>query len=305
MHRKGITKLKKCLVFIALAIFVFSLSASAAKLVQVPITGPDHNFTLFQAYAVADEGEGADAILGYNGFGDATITAVPGVLSFVPGGTYPAYDWTNFINAPSTVGPFIKNVTLTKVTGTTGQCSDVFPVTTVNQQGSPNIRVWWPLMYELPGTTWTLTVFYGTKLAYVDSANIGKPGAYAHTEVWTFAVDADLESMEAELALFHEIPYGKDEVGLISDEVLFPVLETKLAGISDDLVNGDLFDGGLLLSDFEMEVSDACITSSPRFPYPTGQFTGIANSDENPACCKLLADSEYVGFKYNLFQTAK
>jgi hypothetical protein len=288
---------------IALAIFVFSIPAMAVKLVQVPITGPDHNFTVYQAYA-SDDGEGADAILGYNGYGDGTITAVPGVLSIVPGGDYPAYTWANFINAPSTVGPFIKNVTLTKVTGTTGQCSDVFPVTTVNQQGTPNIRTWWPLMYELPGTTWTLTVFYGTRLAYKDSANPNN-AAYAHTEVWTFAVDADLESMENELALFHEIPFGKDEVGLISDEVLFPVLEENLAGVNDDLANGDLFDGGLLLSDFEMAVSDACITTSPRFPDPTGVRTGIANTDENPACCKLLADAEFVGFKFNLFQTAK
>jgi hypothetical protein len=289
--------MRKCLVLIAIALFVLAIPVLAGKINQVNITHP--TIDLFQAYGVSEGGEGALTILGYNGYGDATITAVPGVLSFTPG-----VAWANFIDAPSTVGPFIKNVTLTKVTGSTGQCSDVFPVTTVNQQGTPNIRTWWPLMYELPGTTWTLTIFYGTRLAYKDDANPNN-AAYAHTEVWTFAVDADLESMENELALFHEIPYGKDEVGLISDEVLFPVLEGQLGGIADDLAAGDLFDGGLLLSDFEMAVSDACITSSPLFPDPTGTRTGIANSDENPACCKLLADSEYVGFKFNLFQTAK
>jgi hypothetical protein len=288
-------------VLIAIAIFVLSIPVMAAKVTQVNITHPV--IDVFQAYGV-DGSEGASTILGYNGFGAGTITAVPGVLSFTPGGTYPAYTWANFINAPSTDGPFIKNVTLTKTTGSTGQCSDVFPVTTINQQGSPNIRVWWPLMYEIPGTTWTLTVFYGTRLAYEDSANPTNL-SYAHTEVWTFAVDADLESMQDELALFHELPFGKDEVGLISDEVLYPVLESDLSVIADDLANGDTFDGGLGLSEFEMAVSDACITTSPAFPEPTGTVTGIANTDENPACCKLLADSEYVGFKYNLFQTAK
>ena len=281
---------------IALAIFVLSIPVMAGKVTQINITHPV--IDVYQAYAVS-EGEGATTVLGYNGFGNATITAVPGVLSIDPG-----LNWSNFINAPASVGPFIKNVTLTKVTGTTGQCSDVFPVTTVNQQGSANIRLWWPLMYELPGTTWTLTVFYGTRLPYKDSANPNN-AAYAHTEVWTFAVTADIESMEAELALFHEIPFGKDEVGLISDEVLFPVLEAKLAGVADDLAIGNTFDGGLLLSDFEMEVSDACITSSPLFPDPTGIRTGIANTDENPACCKLLADAEFVGFATHLFQTAK
>jgi hypothetical protein len=282
-------------VLIAIAIFVLSIPVMAGKVTQVNITHPV--IDLFQAYGT--EGDGAQTILGYNGFGDSTITAVPGVLSIDPG-----ISWSNFINAPSSVHPFIKNVTLTKTTGSTGQCSDVFPVTTVNQQGTPNIRTWWPLMYELPGTTWTLTVFYGTTVQYKDSANPNN-GAYAHTEVWTFAVDADLESMQDEIALFHELPFGKDEVGLISDEVLFPVLESDLSAVADDLANGDTFDGGLGLSDFEMTVSDACITTSPAFPDPTGISTGIANTDENPACCKLLADAEYVGFKYNLFQKAK
>jgi hypothetical protein len=275
---------------------VLSLPVMAGKVTQVNITHPV--ITLFQAYEAPDSA-GAQCILGYNGFGDFTVTAVPGILCIDPG-----VNWSNFISAPSSVGPFIKNVTLTKVTGSTGQCSDVFPVTTVNQQGTPNIRLWWPLMYELPGTTWTLTVFYGTRLAYKDSANPNN-AAYAHTEVWQFAVDADLDSMENEVTLFHELPFGKDEVGLISDEVLYPTILGYLDSAEDALAVGDTFDASAALINFEMAVSDACITTSPRLPDPTGINTGIANTDENPACCKLLADAEYVGFKYNLFQTAK
>jgi len=42
-------------------------------------------------------------------------------------------------------------------------------------------------------------------------------------------------------------------------------------------------------------VMDACITCSPPFPNPTGPGTGIANTTtENPACCKLLVDVEYI-----------
>lgn len=33
---------------------------------------------------------------------------------------------------------------------------------------------------------------------------------------------------------------------------------------------------------------------SPAFPNPTGPGTGIANTTENPACCKLLIDVEYI-----------
>ena len=198
----------------------------AGKAAQVNIT---HQIQLlYQAYPTS-VGEGAQEFAGYLGYEDYTVTSVPGILSLTPG-----VNWSNFIAAPSTVGPFIKNVTLTKVTGSTGQCSDVFPVTTVNQQGSPNIRLWWPLMYEVPGTEWTLTVFYGTTLPYKDSANIGT--AYAHNEVWQFAVDADLESMEDLVTLFHELPFGKDEVPLISDEALYPWLLFYLECADYDLV---------------------------------------------------------------------
>jgi len=288
--------MKKCLVLIAVALLVLSLPAMAGKVVEVNITHPI--ITLFQAYAAPDSA-GAQSIEGYLGYGDFTITSDPGILCIVPG-----VSWANFIDAPDSVGAFIKNVTLTKVTGSTGQCSDVFPVTTVNQQGTPNIRLWWPLMYELPGTTWTLTVFYGTRLPYKDSANPTVP-AYAHTEVWEFAVDADLDSMENELELFHELPFGKDEVPLVSDEVLYPVLQGYLDSAEDALAVGDTFDAADSLIDFEMAVSDACITTSPEFPDPTGISTGIANTDENPACCKLLADTEFVGFKYNILQPSK
>ena len=83
---------KKCLVLIVLALFVFAIPVLAGKVAQINITHPV--IDLFQAYGVS-EGEGADCILGYNGFGDATITAVPGVLCIDPG-----VNWANFINAP-------------------------------------------------------------------------------------------------------------------------------------------------------------------------------------------------------------
>ena len=39
---------------------------------------------------------------------------------------------------------------------------------------------------------------------------------------------------------------------------------------------------------------DACISVFAAFPNPTGPGTGIARHDENPACCKLLVDVEYI-----------
>lgn len=301
--------MKKYLPLFVVALLVVSVSAFGARQAQLPIThGPLFVFQAYPGSSAVAATTGAPANVGFRGYlglGVDPITAVPGVLSIDSG-----INWANFVGAASGPLPqvpanwFIKNVVLTKQTPVIGQCADVFPSIRVNQQGSANIRRWWPLMYEVPGTTFTLTVLYGTTTPYVDSPQ-NPIGAYVHTEVWTWQVDATLQSMMDELALFHELPFGLDEVPLVSDEVLYPKLQAKLASALAALNGLDLTGASLTLGDFEMEVMDACIGISPRSPVPTGGGTGIANTAENPACCKLLADTEYVAKKYHIWQTKK
>lgn len=233
-------------------------------------------------------------------YGDA-ITAVPGVLKIIPG-----EKWANYIGAAKAGIQYgIKNVTLTKQTPDIIQCADVFPAKRISQQGTPNIRTNWPLMYEIPGTTWTLTILYGTSVPWDDDGPGPNKPAYVHTETWEWYVDATLESMKDLLALFHEVPFATDEVPLISDEVLYPKLLAKLDEIIAFHGMADFVNSGLAFGDFEMMVMDACIAVSPPKPRPTGPGTGIANSMENPACCKMLADAEYVGKRLGLIATVK
>ena len=147
-------------------------------------------------------------------------------------------------------------------------------------------------MYEVPGTTFTLSILYGTSTLFQDSPS--NPPAWAHVEQWVWTVVADFESLANELELFHEIPFGKDEVPLISDENLFLALRLKIEVAAAAYDAADLATAGAILAEFELEVMDACIDDSPAFPNPTGLGTGIANSEENPACCKLLVDIEYI-----------
>jgi len=271
-------------------LFAISVPAMAARVASVPITH-ETDF-VFQAYA-------ADL----QNVPDATIKAVPGVLSIVPG-----ENWANFVGAAQedpAVPYVIKNVVLCKQTPSIIQCADVFPAGTICQQGTPSIRLWWPLMYEVPGTTWTLTIAYGTSVPYDDDGTGSNPAGYFHQDVWTWQVEASLESMESLLLLFHEVPFGLDEVPLISDEELFAVLLDKIAAIRACVCAGDTENTSLMLGDFEMEVMDACIPVSPRTPAPTGPGTGIANSLENPACCKILADAEFIGFELGILQPDK
>ena len=273
----------------------------AARITSTPVI---HTMTVYQAYPGDSDPRITDGALdncwqGYlgNAEGADTITAVPGILCIDPGCTA----WCNFIAAAQSDVPYtIKSTTLTKSTPSFVQCTTdangapIFPAHVVNQQGTPNIRLWWPLMYEVPGTTYTLTILYGTGSLFDDDGAGPNPPAWAHVEQWVWTVGADFESLTNLLALFHELPYGKDEVPLISDETLYLILQAKVAAASAAFDMCDLATASMILADFELEVMDACIDTSPGFPNPTGIGTGIANSAENPACCKLLVDIEYI-----------
>ena len=218
------------------------------------------------------------------------ISSSPGVLSIDPG-----TDWSNFIGAAQDCVPYtIKNTTLVKETPSFVQCYEVFPAHRVTQQGTPNIRLWWPLEYEVPGTTFTLTILYGTPVLWDDDGAGPNQPAWVHVEQWVWNVDTDLPHLSLLLELFHELPFGLDEVPLISDEDLYLPLQAKIAAAQAAYLGGDTATAAAVLADFELEVMDACITCSPAYPNPTGPTTGIANSAENPACCKLLVDVEYI-----------
>jgi len=314
---------------ITLLVLVLALALGApAMAARVQSTMITH---LFQVYQACPASSPCTGFIGYpglpiGGFGGLVpctgipivptpvITAAPGVLFIESGGpTWPNYIAAAQSNAslftcpPLTITPTcisytIKNTTFVKQCPEFVQCSTMFPARTITQQGTPNIRVWWPLMYETPSCTFTLTILYGTPLLFDDDGPGPNPCSWVHVEQWVWHVDADLPHLALLLELFHELPFGRDEVPLISDEPLFDALVDKIIGDADLGIlgaqqyyeMGDTASAAALLADFELEVMDACITVSPAFPNPTGPGTGIANTDENPACCKLLVDVEYI-----------
>ena len=274
--------------------------AMAGRITSTKITWLEQVYQAYEGSSLEHNG----CFEGYEGITGDVIGATPGILCIVPGdyidpddGT--EYKWANFVGAFQENPPIaytIKNVSLVKECPEYVQCASMFPEVRVPQQGTPNIRLWWPLMYELPSCTFTLTILYGTPTLYDDDGDLGpNPPAWVHVEEWVWHVDATFESLALLLELFHQIPFGTDEVPLISDEPLYDALQDLIAAASDAYYpGGDTGTAALLLADFELEVMDACIYFSPEYPNPTGPETGIANTDENPACCKLLIDVEYI-----------
>ena len=282
--------------FLILVLALTMMVAGASMAAKVLTTPKVHVIPVYQSCEATSP---CTEFAGYVTTGlDPVISAAPGILSIDPGGS----DWANFVYASQVPlqGWTIKNVTLTKVTPPHVQCkfddelNPIFPERTITQQGTPNIRLWWPLMYEIPSTTFTLTILYGTGNLFDDDLTGPNPPAWVHVEQWVWHVEATIASLQQTLELFHELPFGLDEVPLISDETLYDVLQGMLEAAEAAYDAGDLAEAAWILAQFELEVMDACIDDSPAFPNPGGPGTGIANSDENPACCKLLIDVEYI-----------
>jgi uncharacterized repeat protein (TIGR01451 family) len=252
--------------------------------------------TLFQAYCGRScVGVRNGINNGFGGITGDTISSVPGVFSFDPGGP----NWPNFVPAFGVVNYTITNVILRK-TVPTYVCSAAIGGRSIVQQGTANITTWWPLMYELPGTTWTLTINYTTAVPFDDDG----PGPHGptlnHVVVWTWSVGATLQSMKDLLEMFHELPLGNHQVPLVSDEVLYPVLQGKLDHIIALILAGQTGEAAIALDEFILEVEDACIAVAPPKPIASGAGTGIANTCDNPACCKILADADWVAIQLGL-----
>ena len=278
--------MRRTLILFVILCIALATPVMAARLVSTSIVHLNQVFQACNATSVE-----CLRFAGYQTPEANVINSAPGVLSIDPGGP----TWPNFIGAAIEGVPYtVKNVSLVKQPSQYVQCNGVFPTATITQQGTPNIRLWWPLMYELPSTTYTLSILYGTPVLYDDDGLGPNPPAWVHQEQWIWHVDTDLPHLYLLLNLFHELPFGLDEVPLISDEPLFAALLAKIEAAAVALECRNFPEAASILADFELEVMDACIGVSPAFPNPTGIGTGIANTTENPACCKLLVDVEYI-----------
>ena len=291
--------MKKLLVL--LAVVLIAMPAMAGRIVSQNII--DHAAkNVYQAYA--GDSNGSNLSFAGNVAGTEVITAVPGVLKLVPGAK-----WTNFVTSGGY--PYgIKSVTLKK----DHECDflectdfnilkDVTQGTGTSDPESSNIRLWWPLMYEPPCTEWSLEIVW----VLVGNTTV------RNIETWRWKMDVTYASLKSLIELFHELPWGVCEVPLISDELLVNNPDPKVSDLlealaaieaawPEDPTKARDHDAALeALLDFEDLIGDNCIFECPPSPAPAGEKNGITQTKENPVCCKLLVDAEYLGFKLGIF----
>lgn len=248
---------------------------------------------VYQAYPASSFGVNAPSA-GYLAPGGDNVTSIGGVLKIVPG-----TGWANFLQATELCREsVVKNAVLTKETPETIECPQFFSHNLITQRGTPKIRLRWPLLFEAPGTTWTLSITYRT-LTPVQFPGESKAD-YVHTDVWKWVVDVTPGSIKDELQAFHELPFGRSQVPLVADDGMYAELQHQLDLVDAAVKSGDVFEAADLLDEFETMLIESCVSSEPLLPDPVGPGIGIAETWCYPACCKLILDAEYMYYKLGL-----
>lgn len=259
-------------------LLAFSANACAAI---TPIT---HGIVdVFQSYSGTTAGK-ATQQMGFAGTAAPSSISYPGVLVIQPGMNWANYVFATWVSSAYT----LTNVHLTK-TSPGSSSYPVFPALNLVQSGAANVRIRWPLLYEVPGTLFNLTIDYTTPTAQEFAGE--QAAGTVHRDVWTWRVVPRVDNLSHLLEVFRNLPFGTSLVPLASDETLYSTLQGYLMQALSSYTSGDFAGMTNSLTSFENSVVPAEIASPPAYPVPTGAGTGIAISSSNPAAYDLLMDS--------------
>jgi hypothetical protein len=179
---------------------------------------------------------------------------------------------------------------------------------------SNHLRTWWTLRYTQPGTKFILDVV-------VVCNRIGG-GVSLHIDRWVWIVVADVRTFPFLVDLLHQDAVGTLEIPCILAEDVVSTIRTIFANFSAAVGRGDRNGIFQNLVDLEAYIALNCVlldvvVPESLFPGPlvdgqptyqppgnqalidtifgSGRPFGILDTAENPCCCKLLADLEFIG----------
>jgi hypothetical protein len=240
---------------------------------------------------------------------DDNIKAVPGIFCM---DTDPDTFRLN-VNAFATCAvsehnAFVQSFRMTKEIPGSNKCPVQFPPRTWFQFGR-GIRTWWALNYTQPGTRFILEV---TVRCLDNITNTPR----LHIDRWTWEVVASLDTLVNTINVLHSHAVSTLEVPCIVGEDLFVALLQQVDLIRTANTNADIIEAQNQLFNTEGLILSNCAFGEviePEIWFPNGLpsnltsdaltpfgFAGIIDTIENPCCCKLLVDLEYIGIKYNI-----
>jgi hypothetical protein len=234
------------------------------------------------------------------------------------------YDWTNSdFMWRKTDAYIVQSVTLEKTHSMRkGACSLLWLNDYIRQQGkekaTSQINTCWPLLYEIDGTKWTLSVIYQTNPAKPDPS--GRT-ARVHKERYVWTVDwkaKDFSDFRARLNYFSKAPAGQCELFAVP-----PAELSKILGLLDGrgCEEFNTLDPGItallgstdrqqlqLAADKAAQLeslldADSCIDPClANYGMPRVGAIGIINSDQAPVGSVLLSDFYYAANNAGLLQ---
>jgi len=257
---------------------------------------------------------------------NSAATALPGILCLDKGVSRILGNPFATCNASET-NPRVQAVNLSKVIPGSFKC-DAFGMPRVDPnsgattpaqtlfQDANHLRTWWTLRYTQPGTKFVLDVV-------TVCTRVGGGTAF-HIDRWVWIVVADVRTFPVVVDLLHQDAVGTFEIPcILAEDVasnirsLFGSFQTA---VGQNNRNG-IFNG---LIDLEAYIALNCLLTEVAVPelifpgavgqgqtgptyqppgnqakldtvFGTGRPFGILDTTENPCCCKLLADLEFMG----------
>jgi hypothetical protein len=197
-------------------------------------------------------------------------------------------------------------------------------------QFGSGIRTWWSLNFTQPGTRFLLQVVSACQFIPRDAAGnpIGVQRTHIHMDNWRWRVVADENTLLNVIELMHGGAISTLEVPCILGEDMYDALKTARQRLADAIASTSdnrMFDVGNAIFDMEALIVANCLFvevmnpllafpgpkqfGAPNFQPPgnTAQtvifgsqgsaVAGIIDTVENPCCCKLLVDLEWIALR--------
>jgi hypothetical protein len=258
--------------------------------------------------------------------------AAPGILSLQRKGT--ALDVNCFaVVPPGQFGPcFVQAYRLIKEVPGSFKCPDVYGLPHFDDKGNlipyryfqfgTGVRTWWALNFTQPGTKFILEV---VSVCRATDNGGGVPGnTTVHLDRWTWRVGATVETLANLIEVMHGGAVSTLEIPCILAEDMYDALVKARGTLRDAVAGGNRTNIGNAIFDFEALIVANCLfvevlIPTVAFPGPEqfGQpnfsppgnlaqpvlgvgMAGIIDTIENPCCCKLLVDLEFIAIKQGI-----
>jgi hypothetical protein len=200
-------------------------------------------------------------------------------------------------------------------------------------QFGTGVRTWWSLNFTQPGTRFILNVVSACQFIPRDALGNPIPGAgqqtRLHMDTWRFRVVASVETLANVIELMHTGAVSTLEIPCILAEDMYDALKSARQRLADAIASGNQANIGNAIFDMEALIVANCLfieVLNPVVTFPgTPQFgeavgfqppgnlaqtvnfggqgtavAGIIDTIENPCCCKLLVDLEWIALRQGL-----